>query len=281
MKTTITKEVFEAFCPTFRSPAADQATFEKIRPYVEEAEKELRALAGDYADATDDTTAALLRSACLRGAYLAVPNIDLILTPNGFGVVSNANQAPASKERVAALREQLRADGSDAHDTLIFALLKTEWANTDAAKHVCHDLFFCPMTARGYGITFQDRKTYAEEWQQLAPYLAGAYTKIRRIISPELYTVVCDYLRLKGVSKDYPTATADILDTIARKAMRCVAAHLVNDKYPKAAKMLDLELIDYVNQNAATLPAYTGSSTYSAQNFERYENKQEDATFFF
>ena len=30
----------------------------------------------------------------------AVPSLDLVLTPNGFGIVSNSNIAPASKERV-------------------------------------------------------------------------------------------------------------------------------------------------------------------------------------
>ena len=30
----------------------------------------------------------------------AIPSLDVVLTPNGFGVVSNQNIAPASKERV-------------------------------------------------------------------------------------------------------------------------------------------------------------------------------------
>lgn len=33
----------------------------------------------------------------------AVPQLDLILTPNGFGIVSNQNIAPASKERIERL----------------------------------------------------------------------------------------------------------------------------------------------------------------------------------
>ena len=33
----------------------------------------------------------------------AIPQLDLILTPNGFGIVSNQNIAPASKERIERL----------------------------------------------------------------------------------------------------------------------------------------------------------------------------------
>lgn len=32
-----------------------------------------------------------------------VPSLDLVLTPNGFGIVSNQNVAPASRDRVARL----------------------------------------------------------------------------------------------------------------------------------------------------------------------------------
>ena len=33
----------------------------------------------------------------------AVPSLDLVLTPNGFGIVNNSNVVPASKERVNRL----------------------------------------------------------------------------------------------------------------------------------------------------------------------------------
>lgn len=45
-------------------------------------------------------TAKLIASEALRRA---IPSLDLVLTPNGLGVVSNQNIAPASKERVDRL----------------------------------------------------------------------------------------------------------------------------------------------------------------------------------
>ena len=56
------------------------------------------------------------RAVYATAAYNALPTLDLVATPNGFGVVSNQNIAPASKERVAAFRESLRQYKSDCKD---------------------------------------------------------------------------------------------------------------------------------------------------------------------
>lgn len=40
----------------------------------------------------------------------AIPSLDLVLTPNGFGIVSNDNMAPASSDRVNRLIDQLEAE---------------------------------------------------------------------------------------------------------------------------------------------------------------------------
>ena len=44
----------------------------------------------------------------------AVPQLDLILTPNGFGIVSNQNVIPASKERIERLLLSLEKQRDDA-----------------------------------------------------------------------------------------------------------------------------------------------------------------------
>lgn len=53
----------------------------------------------------------------------AVPTLDLVLTPNGFGVVSNSNVAPASKERVERLLAALEKCRDDAIDRLLCAVV--------------------------------------------------------------------------------------------------------------------------------------------------------------
>lgn len=49
----------------------------------------------------------------------AVPQLDLVLTPNGFGIVNNANVVPASKERLQRLLDTLEKIRDDALQVLL------------------------------------------------------------------------------------------------------------------------------------------------------------------
>jgi hypothetical protein len=60
----------------------------------------------------------------------AVPLLNLVLTAAGFGVTNNEKIAPASKERVADLREGLKKQCADAiEDLIIFLEAKPEYAD--------------------------------------------------------------------------------------------------------------------------------------------------------
>ena len=49
----------------------------------------------------------------------AVPQLDLVLTPNGFGIVNNANVVPASKERLQRLLDTLEKIRDDVLQVLL------------------------------------------------------------------------------------------------------------------------------------------------------------------
>lgn len=84
-------------------------------------------------------TAKLIASEALRRA---IPSLDLVLTPNGFGVVSNQNVAPASKERV----DRLIASLADYRDECIANLLPalvgaSQWLTSSQASFFGETLF--------------------------------------------------------------------------------------------------------------------------------------------
>lgn len=64
--------------------------------------------------------------ACQIAAYdafhRAIPHLDVILTPNGFGIVSNSNIAPASKERVERLMASLLEHRSSRIKRIVWAI---------------------------------------------------------------------------------------------------------------------------------------------------------------
>ena len=71
-----------------------------------------------------------------RQAFLSsIPELDLILTDSGFGVVNNEQMTMASKDRVQALTISLRQKIDEGKDALILYLLKTAeyetWRGTE------------------------------------------------------------------------------------------------------------------------------------------------------
>ena len=108
--------------------------YEKMLPFLEQAQATVtHRFIGDII--LDDHAK---RAACTLIAatafYHAAPSLDIVVTPNGFGVVSTNNVAPASKERVERLRASLLEAIDSWSDNLLFALtLNKNWINSEAA----------------------------------------------------------------------------------------------------------------------------------------------------
>lgn len=85
----------------------------------------------------------LLMKTVVNDAFLhAVPSLDLVLTPNGFGIVSNQNIAPASKERVDRLLASLETERDQAIDLLLPRLpLLTDWLQSAQGQYFAATLF--------------------------------------------------------------------------------------------------------------------------------------------
>ena len=106
---------------TLKEVAGEQLLFDKIRHHLQQAEQWLTdtfvssETMGRIRTYSDNTPLLhYCRIITTAEAMLhAIPQLDLILTPNGFGIVSNQNIAPASKERIERLLlslEKLRDD---------------------------------------------------------------------------------------------------------------------------------------------------------------------------
>ena len=140
-------EILVRFVPNvLKSVPGELALFEKIQSHLEVAEDWLCAnflsapVLETLAVSGDDSTNKLLhhaRIAEVAEAMLhAIPQLDLVLTPNGFGIVSNSNVAPASKERVERLLASLEKMRDDTLQVLL-PLLATEptWATSTPCQY--------------------------------------------------------------------------------------------------------------------------------------------------
>ena len=282
----ITQEIFESYCPAFRDPLGE--TYNNVRPYLDAATAELheRFAPGAHLDDVKDAAEAFV---CYSASYEAIPALDLIATPNGFAVVNNQNLAPASKERVAALRESYRQSKSRYTSGLIVLLTRFQDYVLPAAL-ASLPLLPTASKCRDFGIYYKGVSFLGEEeYAKVRPYLVEAEHRLAGLISEEqvehlrsmqwifvnrtfrldVTDLNAAEMRLLQLCREYLTAEVvskmESVDTLGRKSLRTNAA----------------VIIDYVTRHEYELPIYAASSVAEANRTKPYENQANDPTFFF
>jgi len=154
-----------------KSVQGETLLLDKIAPHLEVAEAWLTTTFLSEAvlaklPSLDDKNKLLhfSRMAVVAKAMLhAVPQLDLVLTPNGFGIVSNANIAPASKERVERLLLSLEKMRDDTLSVLL-PLLAAEaaWATSDPCQYFSQTLYPWLDLPRKLGSTDHAWQQYQE-----------------------------------------------------------------------------------------------------------------------
>lgn len=261
------------------APAALNATDEVYRQlsgFADDSRRGVLSLLG--AGAADllahaGTESHALRLLCLDVFYRAIPHLDLVLTGSGFGVVSNANVAPASAQRVESLREVVRRERDDSRDVLVELLTGTEWGSSPEAEAEVRCVFFTAMQMRRHGIrTDEGRPVYAAEFDSLQAALAAAEEYVCGICGHGLYAALVGRLRTGQAGGAY---------ALVVEGVRRLMAALVQERFATSVRPLSRALLSTLERYKAELPEYTGGRVYEAHHYKRYENKKEDGTFFF
>lgn len=278
----ITIDDFNATCPAAVTPGNE--IFQNITAQIDNWTDWARSLSTpevfdrlDKLDsepiADDFDTLTALRSylagfICSMAFWDAIPQLDLVLTATGFGVVSNANVAPASADRVAALRNQMRRQALVNLEAAIDELrtLGVAAKSTQCARFF-RSLFWRASHMRRIGIinpTFDDL-------QQHMPALHHAQQALSRHISSE---------QMEALLRAQASAEADAEVCILIDKCRDYIAYHVTDRL-QLCKTYALEIIAYMERNLDKFPEYRDSQTYKANHFEHYQNKADDPCFFF
>ena len=279
---------FEKFVPSLRD--GGEEIYKGIEPYLQPAywrlKNELKV------ELMNNKCAPYFRRAVYAtAAYNALPTLDLVATPNGFGVVSNQNIAPASKERVAAFRESLRQYKSDCKDQCLERYYQEAQAGNTDQKGTNEDgefnyieispdtilrsgVIYSATVARDNGITMPDgQPVYEEEMRRLEYKLAAADVKIKKLIGGKQF----DYEMGAG-------RFGEKLDLMLRR----LAAMYVMQADRCAVKNYENEILDFMEEDTERTTAAQRYQYYHASaqrklrlNPVRYENRKEDATYFF
>lgn len=265
---TIDKKTFESVVLSATSSTAH--VFDMLQPHLEVTEQNLKSeLFGSFDIASVNGLESIaIRLVCLRTYYEQIPHLDLVLTPTGFGIVSNENVAPASADRVKALRQQVRNACDDVLDEAILAMLGTDWVKTVSGRIHVNSLFFTGKDLRDYAcLPDAHRSDLLERLVQIAE----AEEYIRRTVSTEFFEVLLEGIRTKNLKTEYRM--------LLHELRLAVAGWLLGNK-----NVLRMKLANVVNEmenHIDDYPEYKNSEAYKVKHFEHYQNTKDDATYFF
>ncbi|MEG2599033.1 MAG: DUF6712 family protein [Muribaculaceae bacterium] len=268
---TITKNKFESYVVSATNATAE--VFEMLTQEIKSAEDNLvMDIIGDIVYKTIETYNENLQKECERYICLlafknAMPSLDLVLTPTGFGVVNNQNVAPASLERVSKLSISIAKSLDDCTEN-IYMLLRGDanWCESHQSKSLFTSIIWHSRILRGFG--YPDANL---SWLRAkANIIAVAEGQIKKKISHEFYSELCSALRQKN-----ETEMQKIVIHYIQGAICCII-----DAPNGISNRIETSLFHFLDCNISEFPTYKLSSAYEANHFTPHANEKEDSCFF-
>lgn len=270
MELEITKQDFAAAIATPFTAIDD--VFNRCQPLFAAAQKSLEKAINYKVAQIDVANAQMVKDyICLLAFYNELPQMDLILTPTGFGIVSNNTLAPASKERVENLKENTLRRTIETKYLLLDELFATiEYVNAIGIPDSFILLWSQYKALAGETIDVQKFDTLRYKFRSIE-------TKLARLISMTELLALRDLCARQWL----PTWTV----TAAQKeVIEYIELFVIGraDDLTTADEYLP-RILSVINDpdNAADFPSYVASSEYVANNMPPYENSVDKPTFFF
>lgn len=253
-----------------KEAAGEKTLFQKLEPWISAAEVFLveEIISPDFCDGRElpsDVANWAQHFVASKAMADALPSIDLVLTPNGFGIVSNQNMAPASKERVQALADSLRQSAESAANGLLRVLMRLEdWTRSSRGRRFASMLLYRPWEV--------SRSMTLDQYLESAGAIYGIEQRIaRNVISLELW----ELLRSAPSKK----LSAEFLTLRFQAAALASAVFL--QKGEKEVAELECSIIEMLRSAPETFAIWHSSPTAQLWNLKSFENKKTSHGYFF
>lgn len=270
MEITVDKGDFEKWVPVAKS--AHDNVFRRLQEWLPELADEIaESLLGDVGVAGLGNDVELRyrfeKHVTVLGFLLMFEQNDLVLTPTGFGVVSNDQLVPASAQRVSAVHEALKRDSLMNEYQLVNRLRNVKgWGETEeAADAIKFPLWNIRQMRRWYGDSVGAGRYY-----ELMNTERNAMSQLQEYVGEELIKRVMVTVRCN--QKDQYSKVCELMT-------QYILAYIDGDYVRMDERWR--RLLYHLEKNLDDFPEYAESDEYQASIAERYENKQEDSAFFF
>lgn len=272
-----TRELFQKAIPTAINP--DDYLFQDAQQHLENANRWVRNqfigedLYNGFEDLDSDIQSQLNFIVANKAFYDLIPQLDLILTPNGFGIVRTDNVAPASADRVKNLLDRTYRNWSTQFDQLLIQLLTTDNLLAKFRKSpVFYSLtnsFF--LTASELSIHAGIANATREDLEKLAPKISMCEVYLKRKISVEYYEELLSKVRVNALTE------AD--KVVFPQFKRSLGMDLQGNHHAVVGYMDNV--MNYIENNPDLYPTYTKSSTFINKSKQYFKNEKDSSGFFF
>ncbi len=268
-----TFNTFTQFIPSF----IDEKGFPELEQYLKEASLWIQAqLTGVTTFEASSTYTDLLHHCqaveAYKGFLSAIPQQDLLLTNAGFAVTSNQHQAPASKERVAALIASTAKQLDEAIDNLLDYLqastfLHDDWKGSQVFANLSDTYILGCRLFKQYGAYTGG----AMDFFTLKPKMHQVIAlDIEPIISAALSDQIIEQLR----DDDLTAPNKAIL-----KPLRLAFAAFVLDNRPTGERLM-AQVRSILMRSPEDYPSFMDSSIYQgAIGGSGYQNSEDSPVF--
>ena len=249
---------------------------DKLVPFLNTAEQWVAdtflssAMLADIGSRYDtDTLRAITTQVVVYEAFRrALPHLDVVLTPNGFGIVSNANIAPASKERIERLQSSLLINRDAAIHQLLTLLCKQQgWLATEQAEFFRGTMF----SNLKHGQSLQDYLEMREKLIPLEEHIATQYLSMELLSTLQAQVQSCQF------STDKHKHSCRVLQAVE---VDCLSNATSTTLSPRAHKTLT-QIVELIRSNPEDFPEWHASTTAQLYTPQVFENKKESGAFWF
>lgn len=272
-------EQLRLFLPNaLRTVTGEVSFFDKLTPDLDAAEAwlTLHVIAPQSLNSLPDEQAkelafTLARRIVVSDALLrAVPQLDLVLTPNGFGIVSNQNIVPASKDRVDRLLANLELVRDRTLQQLLPMLYIAnggEWYKSDQGHYFGSTLFpfldLAPLLGH--------REHF---WQLYQDYQPRVVLMEQELADKFISMPVYDRLR-HGLLHN----CLSLLEVDLTNRLRAIELSLLRGE-PLNIPALHT-LVTFIRQNPDEFPEWAESTTAALYTDQSFHNQKQSSGYWF
>ena len=289
MKIISSDEQLRRLIPHVLATVEGEATlFEKLTPFLETSEQWLRqnfipddlfetiAAASEAAESASDSAAIValkkpVEKVIATHAFMsAVPSLDLVLTPNGFGIVSNTNVVPASKERIERLLDSLETERDTNLEQLLLRLAsRNDWQQSTQGKYFAATLF--PFLGLCRRLAIQEH--IWDEYQ----HLHGRLIKIENVLAETYFSQEQMTVFRQHVMNQMRECSP--LEEHVIRSLQSYVLMLVSDMQVHNQSFFDL--VNIIREHEEIFPAWHSSDVAKLYSPAVFMNKKKSGGYWF